>query len=138
MPWSPCPLGGGIETAPVVGHLEPELCRSVAEPDRAVVASAYFATFWRASRQEKYTAASISGAYRPIPSDSTRDRDRGLSRLPFQRRDEALVGEQRRVDPAREVAQVLDRFAGLGLRSSSIADRLRRIPRDETFREPAA
>jgi hypothetical protein len=32
------------------------------------VASAYFATFWSASRHEKYTAASTCCGYRPTPS----------------------------------------------------------------------
>src|SRR5207237_612581 len=35
-------------------------------------APAYFATFWRASRHEKYTAASTSCGNRPTPSASTR------------------------------------------------------------------
>lgn len=43
--------------------------------ERATVAREareYFATFCRASRMQKYTAASVSRGYRPIPSASMR------------------------------------------------------------------
>jgi hypothetical protein len=49
--------------------------RSLPSPSESVTvareAEAYFATFCRASRHEKYTAASASRTYRPIPSPST-------------------------------------------------------------------
>jgi putative ABC transport system permease protein len=62
--------------------------------------------------------------YRGLPNNPTNDpdifwplsdRQRGFARLRLQRGAEALVGQQRRIDPAREISQRLERVAQLQL-----------------------
>ena len=47
------------------------LCPILRRVTRAPDACAYFATFCSASPMAKYTAASVSWGYRPVPSAST-------------------------------------------------------------------
>ena len=76
----PEPSGGdiGVEPPTVVANARTRWsldgCRSVRSTRDA---SAYLAAFWRASRIEKYTAASASSGYRPTSVRVARDRERG-------------------------------------------------------------
>ena len=73
MPWSPVPCEAATGSNPIPSSVTSNVRLPFASERRTVafVALAYFATFWSASRQEKYTAASVSSGYRPVPSGST-------------------------------------------------------------------
>ena len=62
---------GRVESGPIVGHDEREPAVRGTKAARRLDASAYLVTFWRASRQQKYAAASTSWPYRSIPSACT-------------------------------------------------------------------
>ncbi len=61
----------GVVAGSVVGHGEAQRSAAGLKGDAAVDAWAYLAMFCSASRQQKYTAASVSCGNRPIPSAST-------------------------------------------------------------------
>ena len=66
------------------------------------------------------------------------DRDGGLARLRLERRGEPLVGEQRRVDPAREVAERLERVVGLRLQLRDQLVGLGRVAIERALRRAGA
>ena len=130
MPWrpGPCRAATGSNPTAVIGDLERQgPVRAVRGERSPCVALAYFATFWSASRQ-----AEVDGRFRllRIPADPVRldvDGDRDLPRLRLEGRGETLVREQRRIDPAGEISEVLERVVRLAFASASIAAALRGV-----------
>ena len=64
-----------------------------------------------------------------------RHRDGGLPRLRFQRGGQALVREERRVDPAREVTEIVERARGVGLDLPRHLACLHRVPLRQLFQQ---
>ena len=93
-----------------------------------------FATLLSASSVQKYTVASTSWEKRPISSASTVT-DSRLARLGLQGDGESFVGEQRRIDPPRQITQVLQRCAGGSLELSQQRPCLVGIAIDHLLRE---
>ena len=71
----------------------------------------------------------------PDPVGMDIDRHHRLASLGLQRRREPLVGEQRRIDAARQVSQVLERVVGLGLDVGQHRLGLRGIAIHQGFRQ---
>ena len=85
--------------------------------DRAIVtpvAPEYFAAFWRASRQQKYTADSTSGGYLPAPWVSTVTPRGDFRPCASSAGGQAPIRQQWRVDPPGQVAEVLQGGLGVG------------------------
>ena len=144
--WCPCPAGLVTDSAPVErldAVAQPGQPAAVADPRRPRPLSddlddervavlrpraraparrrACFAALVSASAATKYAAVSTTGGGRSPISASTVTGIAERRREPLERGGEAAVGEHRRGDPAREVAQLGDRRAGLLAR---LADQL--------------
>ena len=74
---------------------------------RPGASGACLARFWSASRQQKYTPASASGAYRraPIPSLASRTSGHALATYASSAAGDTAVDERRRVNATGQVAQ---------------------------------
>ena len=107
------PAAGGIgAAAPVVLDLHARAGRRAGRPrPRSRLAPECFAAFASASATTKYAADSTAGGSRSSSVDRHRHRQHAAVGERRERRAEPAVGEHGRMDPAREVAQLLQRLA---------------------------
>src|SRR5207302_10973039 len=111
----------------IVAHVEDDLSVRQQEPDVDA----------RATRELRDVVESLehaeedAGLEAPVePADAVgldRDRKGSLAGLRIERRDESLIGQQRRVDATGEVAEGLERIGGLGADLRDEVARLRGI-----------
>ena len=111
------PVGGrvDVEADPVIHDGEPQRATRLLEVDRHVRGVRILGhVLHRFQAGEVHGRLDLLGAS-PDPVSMDVDRYHRLAGLGLQRRREPLVGQQRRIDPPGQVAQVLERVVGLGL-----------------------
>ena len=109
---------------------------SIERCTEASVACAYLATLVSASAVTKYAHASTGWHSGSVGHAADQHRHGSARGERLERRAEPAVAEQRRVDPPRQLAQLLDRELGLLPRLRHQLGRARRIARDPRLREP--
>ena len=126
----------GVVAAPVVGHSEPQgsVLRLKTDPGLRGM-SVVGGVLQRFQAAEIHRRLGVL-AEAPDPLGFNRHRQRRLAGLGVERRGQAEVGQQRRVDPAGEVTQVFQRTGGVCFELAEDRPGLGRIRSDGSLGQP--